>query len=759
MKKHKRSVSTTLQAMLYAMMSMAIAISTIFGVTMAAHAAPLRIPDVGTYLVYRVDGTPLYIGAVATSDQGHAYCIEAGAPAEQAYAQAHAISSSQATRNIAWLAQHYKDSRDANIHAAIGVLAHRNFDRNPQMWQQHWQVINSTYPHLDALAAQLWQEASQATPEHSDVRVKYTEGLRNGTVQVSINNAEQQLLADIPYTVTLEGPAQFEGGGMTRNGRTQKHVIEHAWVATAQGEVKVHTVYDEQALESLESEQDYVRFAGSKQVTVAAVSFQVKKSFKAHIASQIAPILLSTGQQVYDEITLHMDSDTDVWHEGLQLPAKGWYFNGISADKITKVRKPQQGQSAAAFLQSLATDGFKPVAYAKATFDKPDQTIRVTAMSQPDGTTPYTSPNTIGFGTWVWAIERSQLSKEAQEYVLEDIVSGFLEETETHVAQTRLKVFSHVYEHSVQKGAPISDTITVSGFPDDHGYFKGSEAHHIGADEPYAQVAVWWSGGPGELEQYRPHTKEEPQEDEHHKLLGQWDFPAKNGRYIVGMGQPDAHGKPIEIAATQRGWISFVWKFKGDSRVEAFSSDYNDPWEQVLVDECECECSPTPVSITTHTSAERVLVGEEFHDIANVTGVVPEGSYVLFEPFAAVDMRQAPHENGKIEEHKVPLDPFKDEQRITSPSSSSKNVGVVHYRASVRDKDGKILASHDLGAPHEEVIIYEKDLPEKPLPVTGSNIQALIATIVAVFAGALCVACYRYKEQEQQYPMHRRSAV
>lgn len=757
MKKHKRSVSTTLQAMLYAMMSMAVAISTIFGVTMAAHAAPLRIPDVGTYLVYRVDGTPLYIGAVATSDQGHAYCIEAGAPAEQAYAQAHAISSSQATRNIAWLAQHYKDSRDANIHAAIGVLAHRNFDRNPQIWQQHWQVINSTYPHLDALAAQLWQEASQATPEHSDVRVKYTEGLRNGTVQVSINNAEQQLLADIPYTVTLEGPAQFEGGGMTRNGRTQEHVIEHAWVATAQGEVKVHTVYDEQALESLESEQDYVRFAGSKQVPVAAVSFQVKKNFNAHITSQITPTMLATGQEVHDEITLRMNSDTDAWHEGLKLPAKGWYFNGIDPSEIGKIRKPQQGQTAASFLQSLAADGFKPVAYAKATFDKPNQPIQVTAMSEPNGSTPYTSPNTIGFGTWVWAIERSQLSKEAQEYVLEDIVSDFLEVSETHVAQTQLKVFSHVYEHSVRKGAPISDTITVSGFPFDHGDFKGSQAHHIDADEPYAQVAVWWSGGPGELEQYRPHTKEEPQEDEHHKLLGQWDFPAKNGRYIVGMGQPDAHGKPIEIAATQRGWISFVWKFKGDSRVEAFSSDYNDPWEQVMVD--ECECSPTPVSITTHTSTERVHAGEDFYDIAEVTGVVPEGSYVLFELFAAVEMKQAPHENGKIEEFEVPLDPFKENQQVKSPASSSESVGIVHYRASVRDKEGKILASHDLGAPHEEVTIYD-ELPEEPLPVTGSNTYALVVTMSTVLAAALCVACYRYKEEEErQYPMHKRSEV
>ena len=99
-------------------------------------------------------------------------------------------------------------------------------------------------------------------------------------------------------------------------------------------------------------------------------------------------------------------------------------------------------------------------------------------------------------------------------------------------------------------------------------------------------MSVWWSGDrddPGSDDEYRPSGAEVPQEDEHHKLIGTWDVPARNGRIRVGAGALDAHGDPVNIVAEEHGWYAFVWTFPGDDRVMPAASAYDDQWEQARV--------------------------------------------------------------------------------------------------------------------------------------------------------------------------------
>lgn len=155
-----------------------------------------------------------------------------------------------------------------------------------------------------------------------------------------------------------------------------------------------------------------------------------------------------------------------------------------------------------------------------------------------------------------------------------------------------------VTEHSADIGAELSDTITVSGFPADHGQYAGNEEYEFAADRPYATVSVWWSGdpdNPSNDEAYKPSGGEVPTEDDNHRLLATWEIPAMNGTFKIGAGALDAHGAPMYLTAERPGWYVFVWRFEGDDRVSPASSRYDDAWERVRVlPPCESEkpCEP-----------------------------------------------------------------------------------------------------------------------------------------------------------------------
>ena len=49
------------------------------------------------------------------------------------------------------------------------------------------------------------------------------------------------MVAGVPYSVTLSGPAEFVGGGQRVQGVSADKTITHAWRATGEGEVSVST--------------------------------------------------------------------------------------------------------------------------------------------------------------------------------------------------------------------------------------------------------------------------------------------------------------------------------------------------------------------------------------------------------------------------------------------------------------------------------------------------------------------------------------
>lgn len=713
------------------------------GLTKTAHAGDLTWAPPGTYLLYEYQGVDnLRIGAIGVSDQGMTYCIEAGKPAEMVYDEERPIEDGDAARRVAWLADHYVDSRESMIHAAIGVLAHRHFDLNPNAWQNHWKVIKATYPELEQRADALWRQAGETMPGDARATYTYIEGMRSGNVTASVTNASGKPVAGVPYVVTLSGPAEFESGGQRIEGVSKGTATNHAWRATGQGDVTASIVYDIPTLQQLVSNQDYVRYGGASQASGDGVRFSVRQDFTPTVATVAADKIVDAGEPVYDDVTSAVaDPDMDFWPEGLELQASGWYFDGIAATDLDKALTPNDGESAESFLKRLADKGFSPAAYGTARFDAPGRTVRVQAMTEPDGGTAYAAPKSGGIGTWVWAFERDRQSEQAQRYVLDDSVSAFLDHAETNANRAKVNVESTVTEHSASVGSELSDTITVQGFPDDHGEFQGDDAFGIGADEPLAQVSVWWSGDPDDPDNddaYRPDTVEVPAEDEHHKLVGTWDYPAVNGTIRVGGGVADAHGDPVTITAERHGWYVFVWSFQGDDRVMPAASAYNDAWERTRVGASD---EPDRPGLTTQVKPDRVQVGEPFFDTAHVVGTVPEGAYVEFDAYEAVDEDTEPGGNGKlVDGARVEVDHTLRDQTVSSPDARSPETGLVYWQATLFSPEGDVLATHELGAEGEVVTVEEPPAVEpETLATTGSSLN-LVSTIAGVAAISACVA-------------------
>ena len=101
-------------------------------------------------------------------------------------------------------------------------------------------------------------------PASTQASYVYTEGLRSGTVSVGVLNSSGAMVAGVPYSVTLSGPAEFVGGGQRVQGVSEDKAIAHAWRATGEGEVSVSTTYQRPALQQLVSNQDYVRFCARR---------------------------------------------------------------------------------------------------------------------------------------------------------------------------------------------------------------------------------------------------------------------------------------------------------------------------------------------------------------------------------------------------------------------------------------------------------------------------------------------------------------
>ncbi|WP_152600519.1 peptidase [Bifidobacterium biavatii] len=693
----------------------ALATMLVLGLTgmTAIAASALGRPQSGTYLGYPSPEADkrIIVGVTAVDKHNGAryYCSEVGESVNYFIGDSTLIADSDPARRLAWLMDEYDTQGDGLTLAAIGVLVHDHFDVNMERWKMHRDVIYAEYPDIGARVDELWEEAGRNAPLDSTVEQTYAKGVREGDVSVQILNAYDEPVAGVAYTVTLSGPAVFvENGEATISGVTTDQPIIHAWRATEAGEVTVTPAYDVPALELVPGTQDLIRL--SERMTKQggdAVRFAARKDFAPGIVTETTSRTVDAGEAVYDDVTVLLDGERNHWLDGEVLNATGWYFAGIPADRVDDDLAPDENERAEAFVKRIAEFGYEPAAYGMATFTESGQTVRVQAMTELGGDEPYLAPGDGKFGTWVWAIELDEQSERVREHLTHDIVTPFLDPAETNANRSNLMVESTVTEHSATVGAELSDTITVGGFPDDHGSFAGDKTLGLGADRAHAQVSVWWAGDasdPSKDDDWRPAGAQVPDEDEHHRLVGTWDYPAVNGRIRVGGGEPDAHGDAVHITAETHGWYVFVWSFAGDDRVAAAFSAYDDAWERTRVresppmtppdtpdeetppDEPETTEEPVELTLVTQVDPERVAVGESFRDVAMIRGSLPDGAYVTFSAYKAIAEGELPGVNDKL------LD---EARSVPQPAGVVDGAAAVRKGNAIPDDDQNIGVNDD----------------------------------------------------------------
>lgn len=315
-------------------------------------------------------------------------------------------------------------------------------------------------------------------------------------------------------------------------------------------------------------------------------------------------------------------------------------------------------------------------------------TVTITA----DGPGVYTSAEVIapqgGFVTWVWQVSKSSQPEWVRDYLAADWTDDYGITVETTSVRWPITTTSLMREYNDHPGGRAFDTVTVTGFPANHGEFTGDG---------------YWQGDVDELVHtvYGPFATDALLTDDldlgSAPVLTTITTPARNGVYRLGYTDAD------RITPTEPGYYVLITTFAGDDRVQPYSSSPADVLERFYV-------PPTPeaeVPVTVITQATpAALVGEPFDDTALVQGTVPDGTTLVFRAYGPHPSDAAP----VCEDAFYESDPIAVAQAgvYRSPATSVDRAGNVYWVETVYDAEGRVLVEGTCGAPGETTVISEQ---------------------------------------------------
>lgn len=667
------------------------------------------------------------------------YCVEAGEPVTNTGTWNKATDVNHKVG--AWLVEKHKGDSSDFTQASVAYAIHEHLDQGSSHFRQ---LVAAGLEGADinavaSNAANLWNDAYNTLPANLNASYAYTSGKRTGTVDPGVKNSNGQYIAGYRFTATLSGPAKFDANNSnTITGVTTGQAMHIPWTATGNGKVTYRTHVSVPTAAVLNSPgQDMMRPSDPENQT-AGVQFSVSRDFQPTVSTSVSKKQLTRGSPVEDRVTSGVASSDDVWADNVPVKFKGYYFVG-DFKHILQVIKKNNGENPTDYLKRLReTDGIRQVAAATTSFTNSGQTNTVKAKAATGGI-DYDSVNGLDdyqvsdedaglFGTWVWVEVKADQSQ--QDYIKGDYIDEFGKVQETSVSVLPPNHDSTVLEQESGMNKDILDEINISRLPSDYGKFTGDTNYGFGADAK-AKIRVWWAGsGTGnkdEDEKYVPTTEEEPTQDVNHKLVGEWEVPAMNGKYKVGGGKivlypsdgSDAKtvATDVNIKVTDKahcGYYVFIYDFPGSSRAQGFKSAYNNPWERSFVTQ-----DAQPVTLTTNVNKTTVTQGEKFYDTATISGLVPRGSYVTFTAYDAVSGEPDVSTNKLLNNTRVNVTNDQADHsdttqfEVKSPEISTNKIGKVYWVAKLYDAKGKALAGHVIGLENETIEVVGPSLTTK----------------------------------------------
>lgn len=323
-------------------------------------------------------------------------------------------------------------------------------------------------------------------------------------------------------------------------------------------------------------------------------------------------------------------------------------------------------------------------------------TVEVTAT----GPGVYTSPAVVlpepGFMTWVWEVRLDAQPAEYRDYLADSWADNYGVPLETTSVRHPVSITSKLREYNVHLNGRAFDTITVSGFPADHGDFTGDGYWGADLDEIVHTV-------------YGPFATDTELTDDLElasaPVLTVITTPARNGDHRIGYTDAD------RIQPTEPGYYVIVSAFGGDDRAQPFRSSPADVLERFFV-----PGPPVPgvdVQVTT-TAQPEAFVGEDFADVATVTGTnIPPGAYLVFRTYGPFEAQPVPGEEGEPFFISEPI-PVTGPGDYDSGPTRVGEPGLVFWVETLYTATGEVLAEGWLGAPGETTVVTERPTPPPP---------------------------------------------
>ena len=497
-------------------------------------------------------------------------------------------------------------------------------------------------------------------------------------------------------------------------------------------------------------------------ICVAVNESQPPMAFTPTISTE-APHIIQEGQPITDRVTVGVKSG-DHWIDGTSVTAKGYYFTG-SKDAIIR-NLPYTGDPTDAgingYLNQIRSAGGVQLGTKTETFTGPGQHTVTLDQKAPANT----------WGTWVWFINKNGAENNSvKDRLASGASSSYGQKVESTLYPSYPNIWSEVAEPYAEKGADVRDVLHINGLPQDFGKYQGDSDMGIRADNTTFKMKAFWSGSGKENyeddKNYAPTTEAAPGEaggptlDANHKLLGEWTFDMRevmkkvsnfNGALdipLFGKGGIQAvDGTHPSIQADKSGYYTFVMYYNGEGTRVSFKSGvanghtpYNDNFETTLV-----KPGTTPnIALNTNVSKEQVNPGEEFHDVATITGtggsdkgVVDDGSYVEFNAYGPTEGIYSPNlpdlltdDNRKVLLTQEQVDDIKKGNAVDvqSPAVKTTGSGKVYWRATLKDSKNTTLATHALGLKNETVTVKSHSITTKAssqVAYVGENVSDTI---------------------------------
>lgn len=592
---------------------------------MACNAIGLQVNDAPGYWYKRdrikewnpiFDATGIGPSKSKTIAGEFVYCMETGALYNDIGTWTHQDSLQMLT--AATMINRHQTEQDDLTQGAIAYAIHDHLDLDHDMWLKGRDIgfEDIDTPTLDRKAQTLWQDAYDHLPVAINVSNQYDSDHSSGTFNVSVLNPNNQPIEGIKLNLSLTGTAgQLESGKSEMSEITRAGSLSFPWKAVGEGSLNLHVSVPRARAERLESPEGQDVIRGSHMDTLSKdFSIDVTRQFQPTLAVRAQRRWLKVGQTVQAQVNAGFAQDSQ-WPDDISLHTQGYYFIG-DAHTMSQAQL-QQGESVEHYLNRLhGVKGLRYVAKAQTVFDKRKTSSLLTAQQVDDASknndsSAYhiTQQDAGLLGSWVWVIARNEQADSIRRLLKSDVITTIGAENATN---NITNVVSHDFSWNKQQvafGKELHGTLKLQGLPKDYTTSFSDNAHLL-------TMKVWWAGSGSDQatvadnERYCPgkgneHKRKEPQEDEHHHLVGTWKVPAVNGVYHIGEGgisvmsdsvlnssksQQTLLASHVHIRAqrnSESGWYIFMYELPDAQHVEGFTSVYADPTlrAQILAEE------------------------------------------------------------------------------------------------------------------------------------------------------------------------------